>query len=150
METVKATPSATGILNSLVMGLDPFTGERLPSDNILHRAEVMRALLEARVALQASVARSQRRALLPARVGESWTKEEDEKLVRRFKAGATTQGLASEHERSIRAVELRLEDLGATSADPDTRDKRRPFAPRVAKSDEKGAKGTARNGTSKR
>ncbi|MHA0112093.1 hypothetical protein ACXYUI_34340, partial [Klebsiella pneumoniae] len=57
METVKATPSAMGILNALVMGKDPFSDERLPPDSVMHRAEVMRALLAACVALEASVAR---------------------------------------------------------------------------------------------
>lgn len=150
MATVKAIPSQLGILNALVMGNDPFSDERLPPDSVMHRAEVMRALLAACAALEASVARSQRRALLPARVGESWTKEEDEKLVRHFKTGATTEQLANEHERSIRAVELRLEDLGAKSADSGTRDKRRLFTPRAPKTVEEGTKATTRNGTSKR
>lgn len=150
METVKATPSAMGILNALVMGKDPFSAERLPPDSVMHRAEVMRALLAACVALEASVARSQRRAYLPARVGESWTKEEDEKLVRRFQAGVTTEQLASEHERSIRAVELRLEDLGETQSAPGTTEKRRLFAPRAPKTAGEGTTATARNRTAKR
>ena len=57
------------ILNALIQGLDPHTGEPLAPDSALHRADVLRALLAAAAALEQSTARAQRRAQLPGNVG---------------------------------------------------------------------------------
>lgn len=111
MEIIPETPSVKTILNALIRGVDPFSGERL-NDPALHRAEVTRALLEGREAIDKMAARTWRRAQLPPRVGESWSPEEDEKLVKSFKAGATLEELAGDHQRSVKAIQLRLDVLG--------------------------------------
>ncbi len=144
METMKETPSVKTILSALIQGLDPFSGERL-NDSAMHRAEVTRALLDGRDALDKMAARSWRRAQLPPRVGEPWTPEEDEKLVKAFKAGVSLEELASEHQRSIRAIQLRLDVLGEATGLTEG-EKARIFASRPEKTN--GA--TARSGSSKR
>jgi hypothetical protein len=144
METIKEEPSVTTILSALIRGLDPFTGQRL-TDAAMHRGEVTRALLEGREAMGKMTARAWRRAQLPPRVGEPWTADEDEKLVRGFKAGATIEELAREHQRSPRAIQLRLDTLGEATGLTEG-EKARIFGSRPAKTT--GA--TTRSGTSKR
>ncbi len=104
-------------LKALIQGLDPRTGEALPSDSVLQRAEVLRALLAAVAALERSAARAQRRSLLPANVGRAWTGEEEDNLVAAFRAGETPEAIARRHRRTLRAIEARLERLGLLSAD---------------------------------
>lgn len=118
MKKIKVVPGSTrDILTQLVKGRDPSTGEQLPEDSVFHRADVIRALLEADEALAQVGLRAYRRARLPQRLGESWNEDEDKKLVGRSKAGATIEELAAEHRRSPRAIVLRLQMLGEIPAD---------------------------------
>lgn len=103
---------AVEVLNALIHGLDPLSGEPLPQDSVLHRAEVMRALLSAHSALQQASARAQRRAQLPQNVGQSWSEAEQAELVAAFKAGEVPTTLAAKHRRTLRAIEARLQRLG--------------------------------------
>lgn len=105
------------ILKALIQGLDPRTGEALPAESVLQRAEVMRALLAGVAALQRSAARAQRRSLLPANVGRTWTTEEENRLIAAFEAGDAPATIARRHRRTLRAVEARLERLGLLRAD---------------------------------
>ena len=104
-------------LQALIQGLDPRTGEALPAESLLQRAEVLRALLAAVTALEHSAARAQRRSLLPANVGRTWTTEEEDNLVAEFKAGETPEAIARRHRRTLRAIEARLERLGLLKSD---------------------------------
>ena len=103
---------ALEVLNALIHGLDPLSGEPLPEGSVLHRAEVLRALLSAHDALQQAGARAQRRAQLPDNVGRSWSEAEQAELLAAFKDGATPAALAAKHRRTLRAIEARLERLG--------------------------------------
>lgn len=47
---------------------------------------------------------------------QAWTREEERKLVAAFESGATVADLAREHGRSQRAIEMRLQKLGALPA----------------------------------
>jgi hypothetical protein len=100
------------VLNALIHGLDPLSGEPLPEGSVLHRAEVLRALLSAHDALQQACARAQRRAQLPDNVGRSWSEAEQAQLLAAFKEGATPAALAAKHRRTLRGIEARLERLG--------------------------------------
>ncbi len=104
-------------LQSLIQGLDPRTGEALPTESVLQQAEVLRALLAAVAALEQSAARAQRRSLLPANVGRTWSSEEEDNLVAEFKAGETPEAIARRHRRTLRAIEARLERLGLLKSD---------------------------------
>ena len=84
----------------------------LPSDCVIHRADVMRALLTAVTALDRAEARAQRRALLPDNVGKAWTGDEDTRLAEAFKVGQSPQEIAKRHRRTLRAVEARLQRMG--------------------------------------
>ena len=103
---------AVEVLNALIHGLDPLSGEPLPDGSVLHRAEVLRALLSAHDALQQACARAQRRAQLPDNVGRPWSKAEQAELLAAYKDGETPVALAAKHRRTLRAIEARLERLG--------------------------------------
>ena len=107
---------AKQILQSLVQGIDPDTGEELPGGSVLQQADVLRALLAGVAALEQVGARAQRRALLPENVGIAWTADEERSLVNAFQAGESLAEIAARHARTLRAIEARLERLGLLSA----------------------------------
>jgi hypothetical protein len=108
---------ARQILQALVQGVDPTTGEELPSGTIIQQADVLRALLAGVAALEQTVARSQRRAQLPGNVGRPWSKDEEAKLIAAFKSGESLANIAARHGRTLRAIEARLERLGLLAPD---------------------------------
>jgi hypothetical protein len=111
---------ARQILQSLIQGVDPVTGEELPRETVLQHAEVLRALLSGLAALEQTSARAQRRAQLPDNVGQAWTTEEESRLVTAFKHGDSPVGIARQHGRTLRAIEARLEKLGLITAEERT------------------------------
>jgi hypothetical protein len=111
---------ARQVLESLIQGLDPVTGEELPRETVLQHADVLRALLAGLSALEQTAARTQRRAQLPDNVGQTWTTEEEHKLVGAFKLGDSPLTIAHEHGRTLRAIEARLEKLGLITAEQRT------------------------------
>lgn len=104
--------TALMILQALADGIDPDTGEILPSDHLLLRPEVIRALYTACAALSQPVfderVKSPRVRTSPTNAGVAWTREEDDRLLAAFDGGATVGQLAKAHERSRRAIEIRL------------------------------------------
>lgn len=116
MQTVRASD----VLSSLIKGRDPQSGEPLPPECVIHRSEVLRALLAGADALEQIEARAHRRAKLPDNVGNTWTTEEESRLVAAFKSGEPPVALARNHGRTLRAVEARLERLGLITAEERT------------------------------
>lgn len=108
------------ILMNLIQGCDPESKEPLPRDCIIHRTDVLRALLAGLEALEQTAARALRRAQLPENVGRSWTTEEEKELVTAFKGGESPTVIAREHGRTLRAIEARLEKLGLITAEQRT------------------------------
>ena len=111
---------ARQILQSLVQGVDPFSGEELPEGTVLQHAEVMRALLAGVAALEQGVARASRRAALPKNIGRTWNAEEQSALIDAFQSGEGLAEIAERHGRTLRAIEARLEKLGLLSAEQRT------------------------------
>jgi hypothetical protein len=119
---------ARQILQSLVQGLDPFSGHELPAGTVLQQADVLRALLAGVAALEQGVARASRRAQLPRNIGRAWSAEEQSALIDAFQAGEILSEIAARHGRTLRAIEARLEKLGLMAAEErTTRDR---FGPR--------------------
>ncbi|HEY1891519.1 MAG TPA: hypothetical protein VGG63_13990 [Steroidobacteraceae bacterium] len=95
-----------------------FDGQRSPARDPPGRAaEVLRALLAGLSALEQTGARAQLRAQLPDNVGQAWTTEEESRLVAEFKGGNSSTAIAHQHERTLRAIEARLEKLGLIMAE---------------------------------
>jgi len=102
---------ARHILNALVQGTHPRTGDELSEDSIVNEIEVSRALAAAVLALDQMSARLARRAQLPASVGKPWTEEEEQRLRREFSGPGSISNIAAKHGRTVRAIEARLEKL---------------------------------------
>jgi hypothetical protein len=103
---------ARHILQALVQGVDPLTGDELPPGTILQQADVLRALLAGLAALEQTAARAQRRAQLPDNVGRAWSDDEEQTLIAAFKSKDPLTDIAARHGRTVRAIEARLERLG--------------------------------------
>lgn len=113
-------PQSRAVLTTLIQGCDPQSGEPLPRDSVIHRTDVLRALLAGLGALEQTAARAQRRAQLPENVGRAWTTEEEKELVTAFKSGDSPSVVAQRHGRTLRAIEARLEKLGLITAEQRT------------------------------
>jgi len=121
---------AREILQSLIQGLDPFTGEELPAGTVFQHADVLRALLAGVAALEQDAARASRRAQLPRNIGRTWSAEEHAELIDAFHAGQSAAEIAAKHGRTVRAIEARLEKLGLiTAAERTTTDRFGPTPP---------------------
>lgn len=107
---------ARKVLQALVQGVDPATGEELTAPGVLQQADVLRALLAGIAALDQVAARAHRRSQLPENVGVQWTAEEERLLIAAFKDGDPIAGIAVKHGRTVRAIEARLERLGLLEA----------------------------------
>ena len=100
------------ILTTLIAGRDPRSQQPLPSGSIVHAPNVLRALLLAVSALEASTARTRRRAALPPNVGREWTAAEEAQLRAELRGQDPLKAIAARHGRSVRAIELRLRKVG--------------------------------------
>lgn len=103
---------ANAILQALVHGVHPYTGDPLPSDSVVQDPGVIRALLSGMSALNAVEARAARRAQLPKNVGLPWTELEVASVRREFESGQPIEEIARAHGRSVRAITHRLAMLG--------------------------------------
>ena len=110
-------PDATTILKALIEGREPSSLEPLPAGSIVHRADVLRALLAGVAALERVEVRTKRRAALPDNAGRAWSAEEDSRLVTAFKAGEPPQAIAERHSRTLRAIEARLQRMGLLASE---------------------------------
>ena len=122
---VMQCPDAKAILKALIEGCEPGSREPLPAGSVVHRADVLRALLAGVAALEQVDTRTRRRAALPGNAGRAWSADEDARLAEAFKAGASPKGLAAKHHRTLRAIEARLQRMGLL--DPEARTTREGF-----------------------
>jgi hypothetical protein len=111
---------ARSILMSLIEGRNPDSGERLPAECVVHRSDVIRALLLGMGAIDATNARAKRRAQLPKNVGRDWTTKEEEQLRSEFSAKEPVSAIAARHGRTLRAIEARLQMMGLITAEQRT------------------------------
>lgn len=102
------TDRAIEIVQALADGVDPFTGERFPSDSPYQQADTVRALhmaLEGLTKLRRSTARK-------TGPGRAWTEDEEQELLREFDDKLDVEEIAAKHERTKGAIWARLEKLG--------------------------------------
>ena len=117
MTTKKQYQKARAVLQALIHGLDPETGTELPEGAIVNRIVVNRSMNVAVTALEQVEARMLRRAQLPESVGKTWTAEEEQQLRTEFANSEPIPFIATQHGRTVRAIEVRLEMLGLLGAD---------------------------------
>ena len=111
---------ARSVLESLILGVDPESGDELPEEDIVNRIEVNRSLTTALAAIEQVEARMMRRALLPESVGKNWTKEEELQLAAEFAKSEPISSIAERHGRTVRAIEARAQRLGLLRPDERT------------------------------
>lgn len=127
---------ACAILNKLIRGIDPKSGEILPGDHILYDPDVIRALGMGIAALYAdrmtpeepvrpqSAARNSSSPLVPApeedlleppgkpNAGRVWTKTDQQKLIRLYNSGTPMKEICRLLQRRERGVKRQLMYLG--------------------------------------
>ena len=98
---------AKEIVRMLADGVDPTTGEVLPTESVYNSPEVIRALFT----LLEYVGKDEVKD--PVRnAGKPWTDAEDDKLRDEFLSKMKISDIAKEHGRSYGAIESRLDHLG--------------------------------------
>jgi len=111
--------AALKILQHLADGTDPHTGKAFGADSPYQHPDTVRALFVALRALDAPAAApaagKQRAAAAesaPSNSGKPWSDDEDKALAAAFDAGKQILELATAHQRSRFAIEVRLAKLG--------------------------------------
>ena len=111
---------ALKIIQQLADGIDPHTGKAFGADSPYQHPDTVRALFVAVRALDAppaaQTAPKQRTAAAaetaPSNSGKPWSDDEDKALAAAFDAGKKILELATAHQRSRFAIEVRLAKLG--------------------------------------
>lgn len=108
--------AALKILQQLADGTDPHTGNAFGADSPYQHPDTVRALFVALRALDAPAATGKQRAATaenaPSNSGKPWSDDEDKALAAAFDAGKQILELATAHQRSRFAIEVRLAKLG--------------------------------------
>jgi hypothetical protein len=120
----------SAMLKALANGVNPETGECLPSGSVANKPEAIRLLfmLSAELAdepekqkkSKLTTEERQQRNLAEGRPAKSyfpWTDEERGQLEQSHRSGDTVEQLSIRFERSVRAVAIQLEKMGLISAE---------------------------------
>ncbi len=105
MDKVKAIT----IIEALVNGTDPITGEVFPAESPYQNVEVVRALFIATEALKKVKGKKEPPVKGLENKGKPWSEDEDEKLKDAFLEGNSIEELARMHLRTAGSIRNRLE-----------------------------------------
>lgn len=106
------TTTARRIIEALADGVDPRTGELIPSGSPIDCTDVVRALHVALAALDDQLRKRERTSSLPDNAGKPWREEHDAELVRFFDAGRPVEDIAAAFHRTRGSIASRLVRLG--------------------------------------
>lgn len=98
---------AKEILSVLADGVNPVTGEVLPSEDSCNQPDVIRAL---HTLLAETSVKTKTQA--PEKAGAKWTAEEDAALIAEYESQKSISQIAKTHGRSKGAISSRLIKLG--------------------------------------
>lgn len=98
---------AKEIVSTLAEGIDPLTGELLPSDHLCNKGDVVRAFYALLNAADFKKAKPQ-----PENAGEPWTEQADAELRALFSSGKSMAAIGKQLGRTSGSVEARLAKLG--------------------------------------
>ncbi len=112
---------AKKIIDALANGIDPETGEILPSQSTFNSPQVIRALFVAVSALERAIRLADRDNSLPKNAGRSWSDEEDKQLLVMFDSGTPVKEIAARHGRTLGAITSRLVRLGKIKGSTEVR-----------------------------
>lgn len=99
---------AQAILEALVSGANPLTGEVLEAEHICRDEVVLAALKKALIALGEDKAKPSQ----PSRAGAAWSQREDDRLAYLHESGLKVKAIADDFQRSRGAIRSRLVKLG--------------------------------------
>ncbi|MCP8970697.1 hypothetical protein [Ectobacillus ponti] len=103
---------AKQVLERLAEGIDPLTGEEFAVGSPYQRADVIRALQVAVKGCEKLEQAERRKRQLPRLAGRAWTEAEEQEIARHFDEGTALSDIARMHERTPRAIQLRLLKMG--------------------------------------
>lgn len=122
---------AVEIIENLVDGIHPLTGEVLLEDNICEETGIVEALncaikvLNERIVAERAIEEYRRqqakdasgkankaRRALPENAGKAWLPEDDAELLKLYKAGSSVKEIARQYKRTNGAIRARLVRLG--------------------------------------
>ena len=112
---------AKAIVEALANGIDPETGEVLPTQSTFNNPSVIRALFVAVKALDSAEKRAERTKALPDNAGISWSEKEDQELLALFDGNMPVKDIAQKHGRTQGAIASRLVRLGRIKDRADSR-----------------------------
>lgn len=90
-------------INSLLVGVDPFTGELLERDHIINRSQTKEILM-----LSKRIIEKRNAGDKPKLAGVKWTKNEDEQLKKEYLAQISVDEIARIHQRTTGAIYSRI------------------------------------------
>lgn len=100
------------IIHALANGIDPETGEVLPTESTFNNPQVIRALFIATMALDTATKHFERPQKLPKNAGAIWSDKESEELLAHFDSGMPIKEIAQKHGRTEGGIASRLVRLG--------------------------------------
>lgn len=103
---------ALPVVRMLADGVDPITEQEFATDSPYQHPRIIRAMLIAQRVLEDHAKRQRRQQALPENAGKPWSEDEDGKLIEGFDAKRSIRELATQHQRSLLAIEARLVRLG--------------------------------------
>ena len=107
------TEAAKTIIQDLANGIDPITGEALPTHAPYNNPEVIRALFAALEGLRSLETQDRAgQTNLPERHGKPWSDDERQKTIADFKSGLPINAIATKLKRTKGSVWAILENHG--------------------------------------
>ncbi len=97
--------SLINIANSLLSGVNPYTGEILDNNHLVNDENIQIIIEEGRKSL---LRRERRKANEPHFAGEKWTDAEDSQLIDEWKLGMKITEIATLHQRTTGSINSRL------------------------------------------
>lgn len=102
---------AKEIIATLAEGIDPTTGEVLPSNSVCNKGEIVRALYTILNCLEEKKPKKN----LPANAGKPWSAESEKELCEMYDKGTTAKELSLYFQRTKSSIAARLVHLGKIS-----------------------------------
>jgi len=100
-------------IEALADGVDPRTGEALPSGSPIDSPDVVRSLhVAALAAIDGQLRKRTRNSSLPDNAGKPWRDKDDGQLVQSFDAGRPVADIAAAFHRTRGSIASRLVRLG--------------------------------------
>ena len=99
---------AKEIISALAEGVDPTTGEVLPSNSVCNQGEVVRAFY----AVLNFLDEKKPKKTIPTKAGKPWIKEDEDLLVHLYRSGTPKRDICKTLQRTESSIAARLVHLG--------------------------------------